>query len=138
MNPTLSCPKCDFETNESLAKCPKCGRRLQSAKKVRILGWLLLLIGSGLVIFMGGLGIVLAGIIMDTGQPGKTSRFTGGPEDVLFIFAIFGLVISFGLASMVGGAWQVWYGKPNRKVMVVMFLVAGLLFVIGSAVRYLD
>ncbi|MBA2526736.1 MAG: hypothetical protein H0V18_13285 [Pyrinomonadaceae bacterium] len=104
---------------------------------MRILGWLLVFLGSGLVIFMGGLGIILGGIIAETGQPGKTTRFTGGPEDVLFIFAIFGLVISFGLASIAGGAWQIWYGKPNRMVMVVMFLVAGLLFVIGSAVRAL-
>lgn len=118
MNQTLSCPKCDFETAESLAKCPNCGRSLQSTKRVRILGWLLVLLGSGLVIFMGGLGIILGGIIAETGRPGKTTRFTGGPEDVLFIFAIFGLVISFGLASMAGGAWQIWYGRPNKKLMV--------------------
>lgn len=138
MSKILSCPKCDFETVESLAKCPKCGRRLQSAKKVRILGWLLVLLGGFLVVFMGGIGIYLAGIIADTGQPGKTSRFTGGPEDVLFIFSIFGLVISFGLAAIAGGAWQIWYGKPNRIVMVVMFVVAGLLWIIGSAVRAMD
>lgn len=135
VNKILSCPKCDFETNESLAKCPNCGRRLQSAKKVRILGWLLVLLGTGLVVFMAGLGIVLAGLIAESGQPGRTARFTGGPQDVLFIFAIFGLVIAFGLASMAGGAWQIWYGKPNRKVMVLMFVVAGLLFAIGSAIR---
>ena len=138
MNPTLSCAKCDFETNESLARCPNCGGRLQSKQKVRILGGLLVLLGSGLVIFMGGLGIVLAGIIAGAGQPGNTTRFSGGPQDVLFIAAIFGLVISFGLASVAGGAWQIWYGKPNRIVMVVMFAVAGVLWVIGSAVSALD
>jgi hypothetical protein len=95
-------------------------------------------LGGSLVIFMGGLGIYLAGIIAETGQAGKTSRFTGGPEDVLFIFAIFGLVISFGLAAMAGGAWQIWYGKPNRIVMVVMFVVAGILWIIGSVVRAMD
>jgi len=138
VNKILSCPKCDFETKESLAKCPNCGSRLQSAKKVRILGWLLVLLGSGLVIFMGGLGIILGGIIAQSGQPGTSARFTGGPDDVLFIAAIFGLVISFGLAAVAGGAWQIWFGKPNRIVMVVMFLVAGILWVIGNAVRYLD
>ena len=138
MSKTLSCPKCDFETTETLAKCPNCGRRLQSVTKVRILGWLLVLIGTGLVIFMSGLGIILGGMIADSGQPGKTARFTGSSQDVLFIAAIFGLVISFGLASMVGGAWQIWFGKPNRKVMVVMFVVAGLLWVIGSAIRSMN
>ena len=138
MSKILSCPKCDFETNDSLSKCPNCGRRLQSAKKVRILGWLLVLIGSGLVIFMSGLGIILGGLIVQGDRPGTSARFTGGPEDVLFIASIFGLVICFGLAAVAGGAWQIWYGKPNRKVMVVMFVVAGLLWVIGSAVRALD
>ena len=138
MSKTLSCPKCDFETVESLAKCPNCGRKLQSKKKVRILGWVLVLLGGFLVIFMGGLGIMIAGLIAASGQPGNSTKFTGGPEDVLFIAAIFGLVISFGLASMAGGAWQIWYGKPNRILMVVMFVLAGLLWVIGSAVKYLN
>ncbi len=63
---------------------------------------------------MGGLGIFLWGILAETGQPGKTTRFTGGPQDVLFIFAIFGLVIAFGLASMAGGAWQIWASQIGR------------------------
>ena len=101
MNPILSCHKCDFETSERLAKCPQCGSRLQSVKKVRILGWLLLVIGTGLVIFMGTLGVVLARIIAGSGDPGATTRFTGGPKEVSLIITVFGLVISFGLASMV-------------------------------------
>ncbi len=137
MSRILNCPKCDFETAESLAKCPNCGRTLQSVKKVRILGWLLVILGSGLVVFMGGLGLVLGNIIAKTGQPGRTTRFTGGPEDVMLIIGVFGLVIAFGLASIAGGVWQIWYGKRNNKVMVLMFVVAGILWVIGSAVRAL-
>ena len=138
MSKVLSCPKCPFETTEALAKCPNCGRTLQSAKKVRILGWLLVILGTFLVIFMGGLGVILGGIIAETGQPGKTQRFTGGPEDILFIAVIFGLVILFGLLSMATGAWQVWHGKPNTTLRVIMFVVAGLLLLIGSAVPFLD
>ncbi len=37
---------------------------------------------------------------------------------------------------MVGGVWQIWYGKPNKKLMVVMFVVAGLLIVIGKAIKW--
>jgi len=134
----LSCPKCSFETTESLARCPSCGSRLQSARKVRILGWLLLVIGTGLVLFMGALGLYLASIIAQSGEPGGTTRFTGGPQDVALIVAVFGLVISFGLASMAGGLWQIIYGKPNRKVMVAMFLVAGILVAIAWVIRQMD
>jgi hypothetical protein len=131
----LSCPKCSFETSEVLAKCPSCGSRLQSAKKVRILGGLLLVIGTFLVLFMSILGIYLGSIISNSSDPTATSRFSGGPQDVMFIAAIFGLVISFGLASIVGGIWQIVYGKPNRKIIVAVFVIAGILFVIARAVK---
>ena len=138
MTKVLSCPKCSFETSEVLAKCPDCGSRLQSARKVRILGWLLLLIGTALVLFMGTLGIYLGQIITQSDGSASTTRFTGGPNDVALIVAVFGLVISFGLASIVGGVWQIKYGKPNRKLMVAMFLVAGILFVISRAIKLME
>ena len=133
MSKVLSCPKCSFETTETLARCPSCGSRLQSAKKVRTLGWLLVVLGTFLVLFMGTLGIYLGSIISNSDEPGATTRFTGGPQDVMFIVVIFGLVISFGLASIGGGIWQIKYGKPNRKLLVAIFLVAGILFVIARA-----
>lgn len=137
MTKVLSCPKCSFETEETLARCPSCGSRLQSARKVRILGWLLLVIGTGLVLFMGALGIYLGSIIAQSGERGGTTSFAGGPQDVALIVAVFGLVICFGLASMAGGLWQIIYGKPNRKVMVSMFLVVGILVAIAWAIRYM-
>jgi hypothetical protein len=94
----------------------------------------LLVLGTFLVIFMGGLGIYLGQIIAQSGTPGSTTRFTGGTNDVAIIMAVFGLVIAFGIATIVGGIWQIKYGKPNRKLMVVMFLVAGILLVIASAI----
>ena len=131
----LSCPKCSFETTESLPRCPSCGRRLQSAKKVRILGGLLIVIGTFLVVSMSILGLYLGSIISNSDDPGATTRFTGGTQDVMFIVAIFGLVIAFGLASIAGGIWQIIYGKPNRKVIVAVFVIAGILYVIARAVK---
>ncbi|HKO43485.1 MAG TPA: hypothetical protein VJU84_09350 [Pyrinomonadaceae bacterium] len=134
----LSCPKCSFETIEAVPRCPNCGSRLQSAKKVRILGGLLLVIGTFLVVFMSILGVYLGSIISNSNDPGATTRFTGGPQDVMFIVVIFGLVIAFGLASIAGGIWQIIYGKPNRKVIVGVFVIAGILYVIARAVKYMS
>jgi uncharacterized paraquat-inducible protein A len=131
----LSCAKCSFETSESLSRCPNCGGRLQSARKVRVLGWMLLVIGAFLVICMGTLGIYIGSLISQTGESTSTARFTGGPQDVALIVAVFGLVISFGIATMAGGIWQIVYGKPNRKLMVAMFLVVGILIVIAKVIR---
>lgn len=135
MSHVLSCAKCSFETNESISRCPNCGGRLQSARKVRILGWILLVLGAFLVIFMGTLGLYVGKLISQTGGSTSTTRFTGGPQDVALIVAVFGLVIAFGVASMAGGIWQIVYGKPNRKLMVGMFLVAGILVVIARAIQ---
>ena len=131
----LSCPKCSFETTEELDKCSSCGSRLQSARTVRILGWLLVVIGTFLVLSMGALGIYLGQLISQSDEPGRTTRFSGGPEDVAMIIGILGLVICFGLASIAGGIWQIKYGKPNRKLMVAMVLVVGILVVIGRAIK---
>lgn len=136
MNAKYSCHKCDFETDEQLAKCPQCGRRLQSTKKIRIFGWFLLVLGTGLVIFMGTLGVILARIIAGSNEPGATTSFTGGPEVVTLIIVVFGLVILFGLASIASGIWQIKYGKPNKKIMVAMFVVAGLLLVLGRVIKW--
>jgi len=84
---------------------------------------------------MSILGVYLGSIISDSNDPGATTRFTGGPQEVMFIVVIFGLVISFGLASIAGGLWQIIYGKPNRKIIVIVFVIAGVLFVIGRAIK---
>jgi len=63
------------------------------------------------VIFMGGLGIVLAGIIAGSGLPGTTVRFTGGPEDVLLMIAVFGLVIAF----VADPVWQTKYEGDSHN-----------------------
>ena len=93
------------------------------------------MIGAFLVICMGTLGIYIGSLISQTGESTSTSRFTGGPQDVALIVAVFGLVISFGIATMAGGIWQIVYGKPNRKLMVAMFLVVGILIVIAKVIR---
>ena len=96
---------------------------------------MLVALGGFLVIFMGALTIVVGGIIFQTGEPGAGDRFTGGPEAAAFIFGIFGLVISFGLASVVGGVWQIKTGKANKKIMVVMFGLASVFMFIGLMVK---
>ncbi len=47
-------------------------------------------------------------------------------------------MISFGFASVVGGAWQIKTGKPNKKIMVVMFGLAIVFLLIRKLVRAFD
>src|SRR5690606_26854296 len=98
-------------------------------RAVRRLGWVLVVIGTALVGFMGWLSFVVGEIVYRTreGLPG-TATFTGDAEDLALITGAFGLVIAIGVGAVFGGAWQIRYGRPNRKVMAVaVFLVSLML-----------
>lgn len=131
------CYKCDYETDLVLTDCPRCGKRLRTASTVRVLGWILLLLGAFLVLFMGAITIVVAGIIAQAGRPGSTQSFDGGPKEMFMIFGIFGLVIAFGFTSMVAGFWQVWYGTRAKHLVKIMLGIAVALLVIGELVQVL-
>ncbi len=134
-NESRSCYRCGYGTTEVLDKCPQCGQRLRTATTVRRLGWVLVIIGGALVAFMGYIAYVVTGIIAHSDVPGATSRFTGGPEMLLFMYGIFGFVILFGLVAMAGGIWQVKYGKRNKKLAYLIFGLGSIFLLIGWVVR---
>jgi hypothetical protein len=130
-----TCYKCDYETTEQVAKCPRCGQRMRTARQVRRLGWVLTFLGAFLVIFMGAITVLVTNIISQANDPHATTKFTGGPEMLLFMYGLFGFVILFGLVAMTGGIWQIKYGKRNKKLAYIV-LAMGLIFVIiGWLVR---
>jgi hypothetical protein len=45
------------------------------------------------------------------------SRFTGTTEQAQLILGLFGLIIVFGLTSIVGGLWQVITGTRNKWIL---------------------
>jgi uncharacterized paraquat-inducible protein A len=131
------CYKCDYETDRVLTECPECGQKLRTAGHIKVLGWVLLLLGAFLVVFMGAISFIVAGIISRTGQPGVTTSFNGGPKEAAMIFGIFGLVLAFGFTSMVAGFWQVWYGRRNKRLVFVMLGIAASLWVIAEVIEFL-
>ncbi len=134
-NESRSCYRCNYETTAPLAKCPQCGQRLRTATTVRRLGWVLVITGAFLVIFMGWITFVVTGIITQANEPGATSRFTGGPEMLLLMYGIFGFVILFGLVALAGGLWQVKYGKRNKKLAYLIFGLGIVFIILGWLVR---
>ncbi|HYG12174.1 MAG TPA: hypothetical protein VD835_19665 [Pyrinomonadaceae bacterium] len=122
-----SCYSCGHVTNEVTTSCPKCGRRLRTAKQVRRLGWLQLLIGVFLVGMMGTITYNLTPLMFPSGATGSGgARFTGTTEQAQLILALFGMVIAFGLGSILSGIWQIKTGRRNKWLfigMVVLFVV---------------
>jgi hypothetical protein len=134
---TRVCYKCGHETDRVLTECPECGQKLRTSGQVKVLGWVLLLLGAFLVVFMGSIAFLVARIIAGTDEPGATTRFDGGPKEVAMIFGIFGLVLAFGFTSMVAGFWQVWYGRRNKRLVWVILGIAVSLLVIGELIQIL-
>ncbi len=122
MEESSSCYSCGLVTNEVVTQCPKCGRRLRTARQVRRLGWMQLAIGMFLVGLMGTITYNLAPLLLPTSVAPATggARFTGTPEQAQMILGLFAMVIVFGLGSIVSGLWQIKTGRRNKWLFIVM------------------
>ena len=133
MEQLRTCYRCSYETNEAVKQCPKCGQRLRTAREVRVLGWLQLLIGLFLVGLMGTITFNLAPTLL--GAPGDGARFTGTPEQGFLILGLFALIIVFGLTSMASGLWQIKTGRRNKWIFIFMLGLVVVLLVVVWLVR---
>ena len=127
--------RCGYVTDVEGTKCPKCGGRLRTARFIRTLGWLQLLIGLFLVGLMGTITFFLAPIMLHAGQIDGGTSYTGSPAQAQLILGFFGIIIVFGLGTMASGLWQVATGTRNRWIAIVMLGMVLLLVIGYSAVR---
>lgn len=136
MEESYSCYGCGYVTNEATtAQCPRCGRRLRSAKLGRRLGLMQLLLGLVLVGLMGTIAFNLAPSLLQPGERAGGSRFTGTADQALVILGLFGLLIAFGLTSIVSGLWQALTGRRNKWIFIFMLGLFVILAFLGWLVR---
>lgn len=131
-NDARLCKRCGIEASDGAARCAHCGGPVTTARTMRLLGWALVCIGSFLFLFMGAISYFVAQLIFHAEASG--ARFNGSPEMALYIFALFGLVMIFGLSALASGALQARSGRPNRKIMFVILGLGVLIVVVGTAV----
>ncbi len=125
---TRSCFGCGRLTAEPADRCPKCGGALRPTKTVRRLGWVQFAAGLFLVGMMGAVTFNVAPMMLRPGvEMGGGGRFTGTAGQALMVFGLFGLLIFFGLTSMVSGLYQAKTGRRNRLIFVIMLGLFGLL-----------
>ena len=101
-------------------------------------GWFLIGIGMFLTVFMGYIAIVVIRIMLNSNDPDATTRFTGGPMMIAFTLGVFGVVIGFGLLSILTGAWQVRYRKPNPHFLRWMVWMAASFGLFGILAGVLE
>jgi len=91
-----------------------------------MLGWFLVVIGIFLALMMGGLTILIAGLAHNSGAPGAPANFKGAQSQVAIIFGVFGVIFAIGMTSVIGGIYQIKYGKRNKKIQIMTFVLVGL------------
>jgi len=128
------CFKCKFKGMTPSADCPNCGRKLYGSKQIRRRGIVQVITGGFLVLFMGAIAVfvslMLAGSMKN---PDSAKKIHDEAATLLVIYAIFGLVIVFGLHGLIMGIWQIATGRRNAVLIWIMWvLLFGLLFVAGA------
>jgi hypothetical protein len=113
-----TCLKCGYETADVVSKCPKCGRGLHSAGQVRRLGWVQVFLGLFLAGFIAIIIYKIAPTMLEPEVPDASgSRFTGTREQGQMVLALLGVIIVFGLTTLVNGVWQVATGTRNKWIL---------------------
>ena len=113
--------------------CTQCGRTVRSPRQVRIFGWVLVSLGTFLVVFMAGLSVVVGRIIAGS-DPEATTRFSGDATQAAIIFGVFGVIGLFGLAAITAGASSIRHGRTNARLVGAVLAFGVALFVIGQLV----
>jgi phosphate starvation-inducible membrane PsiE len=134
MTETSTCysPLCRTKADGTVAKCPKCGGRMRTPRDVRRAGWLLVVLGLFLVVFMGVITFNMAPLLFYPGQQvAGGDTFTGTADQARMIFVLFVAVIVFGVGTTINGVVQVRTGQRNRALTVATLLLA--VFLIGYA-----
>jgi len=82
---------------------------------------------------MGAIAIFVASMLADgTRDPSNAKKIQEQASLLLVIFAIFGMVIIFGLHGLVMGIYQIATGRRNKVLIWIMWiLLFGLMFVMG-------
>ncbi len=121
---------CRAKVEDSVEKCPRCGKKMRTPKTVRRLGWVLLALGLFLIVLMGTITWNLAPMMMHPGDPTATgSSFTGTADQARMILRLFAVVIVFGVATAFNGIWQIVTGRRNLVIMWIVLGIAGVLLV---------
>jgi ribosomal protein L37E len=134
-NEARLCRRCGAESVDGATRCALCGGSVAKAGTMRLLGWSLIGLGSFLFLFMGAITYYVAGIVSHSNDPRAATRFNGSPEMLFFMFALFGFVMLFGLLGIGGGAWQVYYARPNRKLTFIFLALVVIFLIVGRIIR---
>ena len=127
---TCTARSCKTVTPGIVDKCPVCGNRVVTSRRIRVLGWLSIACGVILVGLMGYITVALSPTLTHAGvDMGEMGRWNGTAEQARMVLILFYLVIGFGVLAMLAGAWMVATGRRHIAITIVTLAAAGILLV---------
>lgn len=104
-------------------------------RTIRRLGWLLLVIGLFLVGLMGTITWRMYPSMSHPGIPDASgSTWTGTAAQGHDALQLFGLVIAFGVVSILNGVWQIATGRRNLLFVGLTLALGALLYLFGRGI----
>jgi hypothetical protein len=98
-------------------------------------GWLLLVLGLFLVVFMSVISMNIVPQMLRPGEAVGGSTFTGTKEQARDIFALFAAVIAFGATSIAYGLYIIVTGRQSRAFAGAALAIAAVLYAIGMGIK---
>jgi len=124
---TCTSRTCRVVTPGIVDKCPTCGARVQTSRRIRMLGWASIACGLFLVGLMGYVTLAMYPSLTNPGASIDGGRWTGTAEQARMALNLFYLVIGFGMLALAAGVWMVITGRRHILITVVTLLAAGVL-----------
>ncbi|MEP6847826.1 MAG: hypothetical protein ABI999_03145 [Acidobacteriota bacterium] len=126
-----SCFKCYFSGDTPETRCPRCGGRLRSSTNLRVRGGILIFVGAFLVLLMGAITGFVVYLVWGGADPKAAAKLRAEEFKLLLAFGMFGLVMLFGLVSLITGVFQIVFGRRSRILVWAMMALVFIL-VIGA------
>ncbi len=131
------CFKCNYESVSGSPNCPRCrSPKFLNGSNIRTRGFVLVGVGLFLVVFMGGIAVVVGMLILGASQdPANAKKLKNELSAIFFVAALFAGVIGFGLNAITGGAWMIIFGRRNRLLFWIMWALLAAIFIAGFMFR---
>jgi hypothetical protein len=121
---TCMSPLCGISVEGNEKKCPQCGWAMRGTRNIRIRGWVLLVCGLFLVLFMGAITWNMLPMLLRPEQAIAAGTFTGTADQARTFLNLFLLVILFGALGTVNALYMIVTGRQNRVFVIVTLLLA--------------
>lgn len=137
MQPSMifrQCFNCNYESVTAEEICPKCRRnKFFTSNNIRVRGVVVILSGLFIAGLVGGIAVFVGMLLLGSdNDPSSARRLAENEATLLAIYAFFALLICVGLYFVAVGGWMLAFGKRNRVLVWIMWVLIVVVFGAGG------